>query len=125
MRELLEISIAVLTIVGILIGATRWLLSVYYEQQRKLAAEKQGRTEAALTSLNETVSKHSEKIQDATTLIQATQTDLKYTNKHLAEVKEDVKDLVKKTDDYTKGVEQRLSKLEVISENLRIMRTPK
>ena len=121
----LESALTVLSILVIITGAIRWLLGVYFSQKEKLADQEKSRTDTTLSSLNDTVETHARKIEIATNLMGRTEQDLSYTNKQLTELKLDLKELSRKTEDYTKVVTERVSKLEVISENLRILRTPK
>lgn len=129
MKELLEVTIAVLTVVAILVGAARWLLSVYYEQARKLTAAKQGHMDAALKSLNETVDTHSKELKKHTENILVYDKDLKYSIQKIDELKTDVKGLERSTDTYTKGLERKLGQLESeikwIRDDLGIMKNRK
>ena len=129
MRELIEVSLAVLTVLGILVGAARWLLSVYYNQEKDLATIKQGHMDAAITSLNGTVKTHSDKLQQHTENILVYDKDLKYSIQKIDELKTDVKALERSTDTYTKGLERKLGQLESeikwIRDDLGIMKNKK
>lgn len=124
-RALIEVSFTVISIVAILVGAARWLLSVYYDQQRKLSALEQSRTDAALYSLDATIDAHGKTIQSHKDIMNGLDRDLKYVVKHLDEIKIELKEYSSNTDKYIANIDKRMSVLEALSENLKVLRTPK
>lgn len=129
MKEFFElIGIVIASLVPI-VGAIYWLISVYYSQAGKLAAQEQGRMDAALKSLNETVGTHSDKLQRHTENILIYDKDLKYSIQKIDELKTDVKAMERSTDTYTKGLERKLGQLESeikwIRDDLGIMKNKK
>ena len=125
MKELIEVSLAVLSVVAILVGAARWLLSVYYKQEKDLYSIKQRLMDESISRLQLVVDTHSDKISMLSVSIQNIDKDLKYTNKHLNEIKVDLKEYMVKTDKYSSDIDKRMSVLEVLSDNLRVLRAPK
>lgn len=125
MRDLIEVTLSVLSVVALIAAAGRWLISVYYNQAGKLASLEKRLTDESLFSLEEIIKVHSKTIQDHKDILLTTDKDLKYVSKHLSEIKDDLKSYSSKTDKYINEIDRRMSVLEAITENLKILRAPK
>lgn len=125
MKDFLEFLGLVIAALVPIVGAIYWLISVYYNQQRTLAAEKQSRMDAALLSLKETVDDHARMLDGHNSKIQDVHKDLSHATRGMQNLQSELKEFSKSTDQYVRNVEVKMSRLEVITENLSILRKPK